>query len=87
VKASAPRSFAGLTSEPASSSTRPDGVVAPSFSTSGPSDGIFAPPTYATFLDNTTPFSQEYPEFDFLFAPEGLQRAGIPLGDDTSLPL
>lgn len=48
---------------------------------------MFAPPTYASFLDNTTPFSQEYPEFDFLFAPEGLQRAGIPLGDDTSLPL
>jgi hypothetical protein len=29
----------------------------------------------------------DYPNFDFLLAPESLERVGIHVGDDMSLPL
>jgi hypothetical protein len=44
---------------------------------------ISGPPSHEAMI---TP-GVEYPNFDFLLAPESLERVGIHVGDDMSLPL
>jgi hypothetical protein len=64
------------------------------FSNNGPptsvvnDQDIFVPNAFDSLLNTgETLQGQEQTDFDFLFDPEGLQRAGLSYGDENNLPL